>query len=735
MVDQMRFPRWLTASQWDQIQAITPTIYTISQQSVIFPNYHVVASPCTPSRAAILTGLYPQQTCLFANEDPPPTGSVAAPSLLPYNPSWTPTSGTPGFPTIGNVLSQSLYDVNTQSYTTYDCAWIGKWHISDSTPAGATASSAQAYGFGNIYSIPNPATNSGYSTAYPSPNGSVNEANGGSFLDTTLAQSLTAYANGTPSFPTTGPSHPTPLTYSQLNDSAICQAFEAFWLPNQQNYNKTGKPLEPWFCAVSFVNAHDISRFPWAFALAGSTGSSGAFPTPFPTNPDQEGYLPPPLAGLTVTCTPPCDGTTIPALPAVFSTSNVPPAGNWNTDDPSTQPYLGGANCTVPTGKPGLQAYFQADFNSSCGQIAGPSGWSQFLNYYYWMQGCVDAQINNVWNAITGATKATNFTHPIMVVFTSDHGDLGGSHNLHSKGGALYDEVSNVPLYVTFVGSKRTVPSVNTYSCSSVDLLPFFYSMALGNELWRCPGANDMIGYLSGRESIMDAIYSSTPTQRRLSGIPNSTGIGPSQPYILHTEDQYTNASFHGTSCSTTNPQPSHAIAFRTVDTTVQPGPRTGQTNPTAFFGSSSYGPFGGGKLGMYSFWDTAGSISGSTCGTWPVVNNPAYPIQFEFYNYGDSTSSPGNFAEVGNDAFDTGGIFDSVAGTYLTAYNKIMCNELYNTTFENGTTAGPATAQLQAAYGQAWTNYLYYVNNGNNGTGGTCSALTTMCPPNIPAP
>ncbi len=60
------------------------------------------------------------------------------------------------------------------------------------------------------------------------------------------------------------------------------------------------------------------------------------------------------------------------------------------------------------------------------------------------------------------------------------------------------------------------------------------------------------------------------------------------------------------------------------------------------------------------------------------------------------------------------------------------MCNELYNTTFENVTTPGPATAQLQAAYGLAWGNYLNYVNNG---TSGTCSALTTMCPPNVPAP
>jgi hypothetical protein len=335
-----------------------------------------------------------------------------------------------------------------------------------------------------------------------------------------------------------------------------------------------------------------------------------------------------------------------------------------------------------------------------------------------------------VWTAIKNAYST--FTHPIIVVFTSDHGDFGGSHNLHSKRGALYDEVSNVPFYVTAVGSTLTAPEVSTFSCSSVDLLPFLYSMALGNEQWRCPSADDMIGYLSGRESIMDAIYSDDPVQRRLSNIPNSTNTGY-QPYILHTEDQYTSASFSASTCGAENPanQPSHAIAFRTVDTTVSPAPRSPQTNPTAFLGSS-YGPFGGGKLGMYSFWNTAGSVSGSPCGTWPIVDNVDYPIQFEFYNYGDSASSTGNFAEVGNDAFDSGGAFESVADTYLGAYNTIMCGELYNTNFTTGYAGGDLTLQLQAAYELAWGNYLYYANDG---TGGACSALTTMCPSDVPAP
>ena len=71
----------------------------------------------------------------------------------------------------------------------------------------------------------------------------------------------------------------------------------------------------------------------------------------------------------------------------------------------------------------------------------------KFLNYYFWMQACVDLQVGNVLNALQGNTTLWGNT---IIIFTSDHGDFGGSHNLHSKGGALYDEVMNVPLYISY---------------------------------------------------------------------------------------------------------------------------------------------------------------------------------------------------------------------------------------------------------------------------------------------
>ena len=586
MVDQMRYPRWLTADQLNSVQmTATPNIYAFSQQSYIFPNYHVVASPCTPSRAAILTGLYPQQTCMFLNQD----GDVGqAPALLPYNDSYDPLtynshhpSTYPGFPTIGNVLSQSLPN-SSGVYSQYNCAWLGKWHLSDpgvGTNDYAGANGPVDYGFSNGYNIPaspTPATSNPYYPAvYPSPSGSLNEGGGGNSLapfgsaSGPTSMSLSNY--GSPGFPTgtpyntgdTFPPPPTPLTNNQLNDTAIAQAFTTAWLANP--------PAEPWFCALSFINPHDMSRFPWAFGLA---GNSIDFQNP-PTNPDEFGYFPPSTGGvLDNTCTAPCNALDVKTLPTIYTPTSPPPAGNWNTDDPLLNPYLGCGGEAM--GKPGLQAYFEYSFNQDCGTIDTANGWVTFLNYYFWMQQCVDT----LFHQVLGYLKEHNpFSNPILVVFTSDHGDFGGSHNLHSKGGALYDECTNVPLYISFLRNDISSPIVSPFVCSSVDLLPFFYSMALGNEGWRCSMPDNMVAYLSGRESIMDAMYAETPQQRRLSNIPNADGPvngQTTQPYVLHTIDQYSSAPFEsnktcGEGSLTRANQPSHGIGFRTVDLSINP--------------------------------------------------------------------------------------------------------------------------------------------------------------------
>ncbi len=96
MVDQLRYPQWLGAGPGEL--ELPANMQKLSESSVSFANFFTASNDCTPSRAALLTGLYTHQTgCMI-------TGA----STL-----------NPGFPTWGKMLREHGYDTR----------WYGKWHL------------------------------------------------------------------------------------------------------------------------------------------------------------------------------------------------------------------------------------------------------------------------------------------------------------------------------------------------------------------------------------------------------------------------------------------------------------------------------------------------------------------------------------------------------------------------------------------------------------------------------
>jgi Sulfatase len=293
------------------------------------------------------------------------------------------------------------------------------------------------------------------------------------------------------------------------------------------------------------------------------------------------------------------------------------------------------------------------------------NAWFAFLNYYFQMQATVDAQIGRVLTALQGSSFAGS-TH---IIFTSDHGDYAGSHNMHSKTGGLYDEIMNVPLYIKSPGQQQYFIKANV--CSSVDILPFLYTLALGNSTWRSNSA-DIVYYLRGRESINDFILSQTPAQRRTApNIPNAGGSG-NQPYVLHTCDENYLAYIPNTQTRA----PSHAIAFRTVDYSIT--------------------PYGGGKLGVYSQW--------YTCGANATQPDTTVPQQFEFYNYSPNEGLAVNTGESGNQAFDSSGAWVAEANLYNSNFTSVVQNELYNLSLT------PNQSYIPNAQSQALQTYITWV-------------------------
>ncbi len=110
----------------------TPQIDQLADQGVRFTNFYVSASVCTPSRASLLTGCYPQRIDMHVSEKPPTTFRAV---LQPMSPKGL----NPDETTIADILKE-------QGYTT---ACIGKWHVGDQPEF-----MPQHYGFDSFYGIP-----------------------------------------------------------------------------------------------------------------------------------------------------------------------------------------------------------------------------------------------------------------------------------------------------------------------------------------------------------------------------------------------------------------------------------------------------------------------------------------------------------------------------------------------------------------------------------------------------
>jgi arylsulfatase A-like enzyme len=77
------------------------------------------------------------------------------------------------------------------------------------------------------------------------------------------------------------------------------------------------------------------------------------------------------------------------------------------------------------TGKPDLQTSYLAPMNSQTGEVLDADGWYTFLNYYFWMQACVDLQVKVVLDNL-GSAQGGQFADNTVIIFTADHGDYGG---------------------------------------------------------------------------------------------------------------------------------------------------------------------------------------------------------------------------------------------------------------------------------------------------------------------
>ena len=175
------------------------------------------------------------------------------------------------------------------------------------------------------------------------------------------------------------------------------------------------------------------------------------------------------------------------------------------------------------------------------------------MNTYLLLQSYVDRQIGRVLQTLDSRPEVRANT---VVVFTSDHGEYGGSHGMRGKGASAYEEAIRVPLYVRdprgLVTAATELPRYQL--TSSADIVGLLLSIAGGSNGWR---GESSLAHLSQRHD--------------LAAICADPGA-PGRPWVLHATDEDV-TEFAGELHAAEAPR--HVVALRTAE----------------------------GKLGLYSNW------------------------------------------------------------------------------------------------------------------------------------
>ncbi|MCC6197915.1 MAG: sulfatase-like hydrolase/transferase [Burkholderiales bacterium] len=96
-------------------------------------------------------------------------------------------------------------------------------------------------------------------------------------------------------------------------------------------------------------------------------------------------------------------------------------------------------------GRPRAHGEFDRAWGYTLGRIpAEDARWRRFNDYYVNCVRAVDAQLA----ALLAELDALKLADRTIVIFTSDHGEMGGAHNLRGKGAFVYEESLHLPFHV-----------------------------------------------------------------------------------------------------------------------------------------------------------------------------------------------------------------------------------------------------------------------------------------------
>ena len=100
--------------------------------------------------------------------------------------------------------------------------------------------------------------------------------------------------------------------------------------------------------------------------------------------------------------------------------------------------------------------------------------WAPFVARYLGVITQLDDQVGRVMKALDERGLADD----TLVVYTSDHGDLCGSHGLPDKHFVMYDDVVRVPMMMRWPGRIAPAQQLDQFISNAIDLGPTFCGAA-----------------------------------------------------------------------------------------------------------------------------------------------------------------------------------------------------------------------------------------------------------------
>jgi arylsulfatase A-like enzyme len=196
-----------------------------------------------------------------------------------------------------------------------------------------------------------------------------------------------------------------------------------------------GAEDKPWFMAVNLVNPHDVMYYN----------------TDLPGDPAVQTKM------------------------AMMHMNHEPDAAQFRQQWDYALPESRKQSVTGP-GRPAAHLNFTDARSALVGRVPNEDArWERLNNYYLNCLQSADRHVLDILNELEDVGMADN----TIVIYTADHGELGGAHGLSGKGATAYSEQNNVPFIVShpdFKGGKRCKAVT-----SHLDIATTLVSLAGGN--------------------------------------------------------------------------------------------------------------------------------------------------------------------------------------------------------------------------------------------------------------